>query len=109
MSLSTELLVTTMVVAITISSPPTISCADIVCPRKATLRITAVTGSKAPNIAVGVEPIICMAADVQANDNTVGIMANAMRLYHPVDLTGNVNSVPIAILNKNTVLPKINT
>lgn len=98
-----------MVVAIIINSPPAISRTDMSCPRKTTLKTTAVRGSKAPNIAVGVEPIICMAAEVQAKDNTVGMIAKAVRLYHPVALAGKVNSVPAAILNKKTVLPKINT
>ena len=109
MTLSTEFPVTTIVVAVTISSPPTISCAVIGCPRKTTLKTTAVTGSKAPNIAVGVEPIICMAAEVHAKDNTVGIIANATRLYQPEVLVGSVNSVPAAILNRNTEQPKSKT
>ena len=109
MTLSTELPVTTIVVAMTISSPPKISWAVIGCPRKATLKTTAVTGASAPNIAVGVEPMICMAAEVQACDRTVGIIASATRLYQPEVLTCSVNSVPAAILNRKTELPKIST
>ena len=80
MTLSTEFPVTTIVVAITIISPPTISCAVIGCPRKTTLKTTAVTGSKAPNIAVGVEPIICMAAEVQADSVSVAGYAGTLNI-----------------------------
>ena len=109
MTLSTAFPVTTIVVAMIISIPPMISCIVIDCLKNATLKMTAVTGSRAPKIAVGVDPIICIAADVQAKDKTVGIIANAIRLYQPVCLSGSVNSVPIAILKRNIVLPNIST
>lgn len=39
--------------------------------------MTAVTGSMAPRIAVGVEPMICIALVVQTRDMTVGKTASA--------------------------------
>ena len=48
---------TTRVVAMMIKTPPHISVGVMGCPSANTLSITALTGSRAPNIAVGVDPI----------------------------------------------------
>ena len=49
-------------------------------PKTTTPKKTAVKGSKAPKIAVGVEPIYCMAWVVQRNEIAVGKIAKAIRL-----------------------------
>ena len=51
-------------------------------PNTVTPKKTAVTGSSAPSIAVGVEPMYCMALVVQRNDMAVGKTASASRLPH---------------------------
>ena len=51
-------------------------------PNIVTPKNTAVRGSNAPNIAVGVDPMYCMAIVVHKNDTAVGKMANAIRLPH---------------------------
>ena len=48
-------------------------------PKIVTPKNTAVTGSKAPRIAVGVEPMYCTACVVQRKDIAVGKIANAIR------------------------------
>ena len=54
-------------------------------PKMVTPKKTAVTGSSAPRIAVGVEPMYWMALVVQRNEMAVGKMASASRL--PTDTT----------------------
>ena len=73
---------TTIEVAATISSPPAISLPVMAWPRSVTLNTTAVTGSRAPNIAVGVEPIELIATVVQLSESTVGKNARATRFIH---------------------------
>ena len=74
---------TTSDVAMTISTPPASSevlsgwCSSTM------LNIIAVTGSNAPKIAVGVDPIEPMAIVVQVSDNTVGITASATKFSQP--------------------------
>ena len=53
-----------------------------VSPKTATPKNTAVTGSSAPRIAVGVDPIRFMARVVQRNEIAVGKSARASRLPH---------------------------
>ena len=58
---------------------------------------TAVTGSKTPKIAVGVEPIYWMASVVHINEITVGNIDNAMILPQSHQLSdGGVVNVPHA-------------
>lgn len=57
MSLSTDLSAMTRVVARMMRMPPQMSRVVMVCPSTRTLNITAETGSSAPRMAVGVEPI----------------------------------------------------
>ena len=51
-------------------------------PKTVTPKKTAVKGSSAPRIAVGVEPMYWIAWVVQRNDMAVGKMASAIRLPH---------------------------
>ena len=51
-------------------------------PKTVTPKNTAVNGSKAPRIAVGVEPIYWTASVVQRKEIAVGNMAKAIRLPH---------------------------
>ena len=73
---------TTMVTATIMSIRPMVLRMVSCSPKTVTPKNTAVTGSKAPRMAVGVEPIYCMAPVVQSRDIAVGITANAMRLPH---------------------------
>ena len=57
-------------------------------PKTVTPKNTAVNGSKAPRIAVGVEPIYWMAPVVQRKDMAVGKTANASRLAHRYHWSG---------------------
>ena len=56
-------------------------------PKIVTPKNTAVTGSKAPRMAVGVEPIYCTACVVQRKDMAVGKIANAIRFPHKYHLS----------------------
>ena len=51
-------------------------------PNTVTPIMTAVTGSNAPRIAVGVEPMYCIALVVHKKEIAVGKTANANRLPH---------------------------
>ena len=51
-------------------------------PKTVTPKKTAVRGSSAPRMAVGVEPMYWIACVVQRNDIAVGKMANATKLPH---------------------------
>ena len=68
------------------------------CPNTVTLRMTAETGSSAPRMAVGVEPINWMALVVHARDSTVGMMAKAVRFIHPLPVAGSVSSCLMGII-----------
>ena len=57
-------------------------------PKTVTPKNTAVNGSKAPRIAVGVEPIYWMAPVVQRKDMAVGKTASASRLAHRYHWSG---------------------
>lgn len=71
--------------------------------------MTADTGSRAPKIAVGVDPINCMARVVQAKEMTVGIIANANKLSQPVDFDGSVRGLPNGTMTTYTILPQPST
>lgn len=73
------------------------------------LNITAETGSKAPKMAVGVDPINWIARVVHANDNTVGIIAKAPKDTQPTDFVGKVRSKPNGIRNRYRNVPLLNT
>ena len=63
---------------------------------------TAVTGSKAPRMAVGVEPIYCMAPVVQSSDMAVGIRAKATRQHHSQGLSAGGVCIPPAARVRQT-------
>ena len=56
-------------------------------PKMVTPKKTAVTGSKAPSMAVGVEPMYWMACVVQRKEIAVENTANANRLPHKYHLS----------------------
>lgn len=89
--------------------PPQMSRVVMVCPSTRTLRITAETGSSAPRMAVGVEPISWMARVVQASENTVGMIASAVRLSQPVAFVGMERGDPMGIMTKKTTHPQRST
>ena len=60
-------------------------------------------------MAVGVEPMSWMALVVQASDNTVGIMARAMRLSQPLLTAGRVSGLPSGIITINITHPQLRT
>ena len=74
-------------------------------PNTVTPIITAVTGSNAPRIAVGVDPIYCMALVVQRNDIAVGKMARAMRFPHIYHFCGMVTACPKSRRMRNSDTP----
>ena len=63
-------------------------------PKIVTPKNTAVTGSKAPRIAVGVEPMYCTACVVQRKDIAVGKIANAIRFPHKYHLSTTFRLCP---------------
>ena len=67
--------------AITSISPMTMRVVSI-SPNTITPKKTAVTGSNTPRIAVGVDPMHCMASVVHINDIIVGKIVRAMTLNH---------------------------
>ena len=74
-------------------------------PKTTTPKKTAVKGSKAPKIAVGVEPIYCMAWVVQRNEIAVGKIAKAIRLPHKYQVSATRRLWPtfeeqIEVVNK---------
>ena len=94
---STELSATTMVVARIMSTPPTASRTVSDWPSTATLSTTAENGSRAPKMAVGVEPISWIARVVHARDMTVGINARATSDHQPLLWVGSVRPKPRGI------------
>lgn len=74
-------------------------------PNTVTPIMTAVTGSNAPRIAVGVEPMYCMALVVHRNDIAVGNMASAMRLPHIYHFCGRVTACPKSRRTRNSDTP----
>lgn len=78
-------------------------------PNIVTPNITAVTGSNAPRIAVGVEPIYWMAFVVDTKDMAVGKRAKATILPQRNHLEGTISSLPAKIMAMNTESPNIST
>ena len=72
----------TMVTATIIITSPTHSLGVSVSPKTVMPKKMAVTGSNAPRMAVGVEPMYWMALVVQRNEMAVGKTARASRLPH---------------------------
>lgn len=68
------------VTAVTIMIMPQLTRTVRTSPNTVTPKNTAVSGSNAPKMAVGVEPIYCMAWVVHKNDTAVGNMAKATML-----------------------------
>ena len=69
----------------------------------------AVTGSSAPRMAVGVEPMYCMALVVQRNEMAVGKMARATTLPQRYHLDGTVSSTPVSSLKMKSDTPNSRT
>ena len=78
-------------------------------PKIVTPKNTAVTGSKAPRMAVGVEPIYCTACVVQRKDMAVGKIANAIRFPHKYHLSTTCRLCPKSTRTKKSDKPKSNT
>ena len=73
---------TTNVTETIMSSNPMAMCRVMTSLNISTPMKTAVTGSNAPRIAVGVEPMYCIAFVVQNSDSTVGKIARQRRFVH---------------------------
>lgn len=78
----------TNVTATIIITSPKLSLTVRLSPKTAIPKKMAVTGSNAPRMAVGVEPIYWMAPVVQRKDMAVGKTANASRLAHRYHWSG---------------------
>ena len=78
-------------------------------PKTTTPKKTAVKGSKAPKIAVGVEPIYCMAWVVQRNEIAVGKIAKAIRLPYKYQVSATRRLWPKSTRTKNKTNPKSKT
>ena len=74
-------------------------------PKTVTPKNTAVRGSSAPSMAVGVDPIYCIACVVQRNDMAVGKSASATRLPHLYHAEGNVSARPKSVHTMNIENP----
>lgn len=83
------LLATTSVTAMTMSTIPIESRGVMISPKTKYPKNSAVTGSKAPKMAVGVLPMMLMARVVQRNEMTVGKMPRQSALIHRYHLLGN--------------------
>ena len=86
-----------MRVARRMSAPPAHSRKESPCPSTITPSSTAETGSNAPKMAVGVEPMSWRARVVRPNEITVGIIARAIRFAHPHPVAGRVRGVLVAV------------
>src|SRR5574344_669684 len=69
----------------------------------------AVTGSNAPRMAVGVEPIYWIALVVQTKEIAVGKIASPSKLSQTYHLLTNINLVPQPSVKKKKRVPKSNT
>ena len=78
-------------------------------PKTVTPKNTAVTGSKAPRMAVGVEPMYWIACVVHRNDMAVGKTASAIRFPHKYHLSTTCRLWPKSTRTKNSDKPKSNT
>lgn len=72
---------------------------------------TAVTGSNTPSMAVGVEPIYCIASVVQINDIMVGKMDSAITQNHRYHSSGDgvVSRPSIKALAAKIIHPTVKT
>ena len=77
-------------------------------PKMVTPKNTAVRGSRAPRMAVGVEPIYWIACVVQRNDMAVGNIANAIRLPQRYEVLTMGRLFLKSISNRKRVRPKSN-
>ena len=78
-------------------------------PNMATPNTMAVTGSNAPNMAVGVEPMYCIALVVHRNDMAVGKTASAIRQPHKYQRDGISICPSQSSRPTKSVTPKSNT
>ena len=69
-------------------------------PKISTPKNKAVTGSKAPRIAVGVEPMYCMAFVIVTNEITVGKTASEIAFTHNKGVGISCN--PVQNFNRTT-------
>ena len=79
---------TTIVTAAIINTMPAKSRGVMTSWKMVTPKMSAVTGSKAPSMAVGVAPINFMADVVQSSDTAVGNRASRNRYIHIYHLSG---------------------
>ena len=84
----------TLVTAVIINARPRLSRRVSLSPNTVIPNRIAVTGSRAPRMAVGVEPIYWMAPVVQRNEMAVGNTARAIRLPHRYHFSGRIRSPP---------------
>lgn len=85
---------TTILTAKIISKNPITTRTVNTSPKTVTPKNTAVTGSNAPRMAVGVEPIYCMAPVVQSRDMAVGIKARANKFPQRYHLSAGGSCMP---------------
>lgn len=91
------------------STIPTMSCPVSISSKMVMPKNMAVTGSNAPNMAVGVEPTYCMAVVVHKKDITVGKRANATTHSHSHHLSGIMRFCPQPVQMKKIIVPTSNT
>ena len=93
---------TTRVTAVMISVSPHTSRILNVSPNTVMPKNIAVTGSNTPSMAVGVEPIYCMASVVQTNETVVVNTDRANMFPHIYQCDGNRRFCPMPSLQKNS-------
>ena len=91
------------------SAMPSPSRAVIRSPNTVMPKMMAVTGSSAPRMAVGVEPMYWMALVVQRNEMAVGKIDSASTLSHMYQRDGTVSSTPVSSLTMKSDKPNSRT
>ena len=92
-----------------ISVSPKPSRGVMLSPKTSTPMQTAVTGSKAPRMAVGVEPMYWMALVVHRNEMAVGNTASPKRQPHRYQRSGTLQPPPISRRTTNKRMPNSRT
>ena len=97
----------TIITDIIISIRPPVSRVVRCSPNTITPHSTAVTGSKTPRSAVGVDPILCIDIAVQISDTAVGSRPSANIFSHRMLSDGNVISIVHADLPAKMTTPNM--
>ena len=96
----------TIVTAAIINTIPKPSFTDNLSPNTIIPKKRAVSGSSAPRIAVGVEPIYCIALVVHKKEMAVGNIASDKIFPHRYHLVGKAISPAKRSRTANTTMPK---